>query len=309
MSREGDPESARGGKAVPGDHSEWRIALARELAPYYAGHEGIKMVVLGGSPSRGLADRYSDLDVIVYWDSLDRLWIEDGPLEGLMCERRAFMQSPQTDICLESWFFGTLKVDFGHVTMAAWEEMTGEVTEKLSTDGGLQKSIQGFLDSIVLYGHDMAEEWKRKLSVYPEGLARKMVEANLRLYVKGCLMNQGWKRGERLFFFDGLCTMFRRILGILAGVNRVYYTFDEPRWVEQELHRMPLAPADLWSRMKRALEAGGEEADMILEQLIGETVELVREHVPEADISRLERRESLRVDGCDRMPGVHPVSR
>jgi hypothetical protein len=289
--------------------SRWRIDLARELAPFYSVHDSVKMVVLGGSPSKGLADRYSDLDVVVYWDRLDRDWIGAGPLNGLLCERRAFSESPGTDICLESWFFGTLKADFGHVTLEAWEEMAGEVTEKLSTDGGLQKSIQGFLDSIVLYGHDLAEEWKRRLSVYPEGLARKMVESNLRLYVRGCLLNQGWNRGERLFFYDGLCTMFKRILGILAGVNRVYFTFDEPRWVEQELHWMPLAPADLWTRMKRALEAGGEEADRILEELIGETVELVREHVPEADTTRLERREALRVDGCDRMPVVRPASR
>lgn len=282
--------------------SRWRIDLARELAKNYSAHENVRMIVLGGAPSRGLADRYSDLDIIVYWDELDRDWIDQGPLRHLECERRAVMKSTETDICLESWFFDTLKVDFGHVTMAVWEEMTSEVMDNLSTEGGLQKSIRGFLDSIILHGEEHAAAWKEKLTSYPDGLAEKMVEANLRLFVKGCLLNQGWNRGEYLFFYDGLSTMFKRLLGILCGVNRVWFTFDEPRWIEAELHRMPLKPPDLWSRMKKALESGGEEADSILENLIDETVALVREHVPGADISRLERRESLRVDGCDERP-------
>jgi hypothetical protein len=286
--------------------SKWRIELATELSAYYSPHESVKMIVLGGSPSRDLADRYSDLDIIVYWDILDREWIEEGPLRSLDCERRSIMKNSETDICLESWFFDTLKVDFGHVTMAVWEEMTGEVLEKLGTDSGLQKSIQGFLDSIVLYGEQIAGEWKTRLAAYPDGLAEKMVEANLKLYVKGCLLNQGWKRGEYLFFYEGLSTMFRRLLGILAGVNRVYFTLDEPRWMESELERMPLKPPDTWKRMKRALATGGEEADSILESLIDQTVALTKEYLPGADISRLERREDLRVEGCDRKPEIVP---
>ncbi|MCP4421852.1 MAG: hypothetical protein GY805_35005 [Chloroflexi bacterium] len=49
--------------------SRWRIELAQELAIHYKQHEQIKMIVLGGSPSRGLSNKYSDLDVIVYWDT------------------------------------------------------------------------------------------------------------------------------------------------------------------------------------------------------------------------------------------------
>ena len=44
--------------------SRWRIEFAEALATHYSQHQQIKMIVLGGSPARGLSDRYSDLDVI-----------------------------------------------------------------------------------------------------------------------------------------------------------------------------------------------------------------------------------------------------
>ena len=288
----------------PRSASNWRIEFARELTPLYSVHENVRMIVLGGSPSTGLSDQYSDLDIIVYWDVMDTEWIERIPLRGIDCERRDLMKMSDTDICLESYFFGSLKVDFGHATIAVWEEMTGEVIEKLNTDGGLQKSIQGFLDSVVLYGDELAAEWKEKLSEYPEGLARKMVTENIRFYVKGCLLNQGWKRDDFLFYYDGLCGMFKKLLGVLAGVNRIYFCRDEPRWLESELQRMPIRPVDTWKRMKQALTSDGETADRILEQLIDEVVSIVTEHMPDIDLSKLSRRTDLRVDGCDSKPEI-----
>lgn len=291
-------------QTIPCSASSWRIEFARELTSWYSSHENVLMVVLGGSPSTGLSDRYSDLDIIVYWDEMDTDWIERIPLKKIDCERRDLMKMDGTDICLESYYFGSLKVDFGHVTIAVWEEMTGEVIEKLNTDGGLQKSIQGFRDSVVLYGDELAAEWKEKLAVYPEGLAEKMVTENIRFYVKGCLLNQGWKRDDFLFYYDGLCKMFRKLLGVLAGINRIYFCSDEPRWIESELSRMPIKPVDTARRMKKALLSGGEVADRILEELIDEVVTIVTEHMPGIDLSKLSRRTDLRVDGCDCKPQI-----
>jgi hypothetical protein len=48
-----------------GLHSRWRIAIARRLATACAGMRGVRMIVPGGSPSRGLAvlpTESSDLD-------------------------------------------------------------------------------------------------------------------------------------------------------------------------------------------------------------------------------------------------------
>ena len=52
------------------DHSAWRIDLpARYIAPYA---ERAQIAVLGGSVAQGVADRWSDIDTLVYWDEIDR---------------------------------------------------------------------------------------------------------------------------------------------------------------------------------------------------------------------------------------------
>ena len=52
------------------DDSAWRLELARRyIEPY---RERAAIAVLGGSVAQGLADRWSDIDTIVYWDEIDR---------------------------------------------------------------------------------------------------------------------------------------------------------------------------------------------------------------------------------------------
>lgn len=51
--------------------SRWRIELARELSTHYSSHPEVRMVCLGGSPTKGISDAYSDLAIVVYWNELD----------------------------------------------------------------------------------------------------------------------------------------------------------------------------------------------------------------------------------------------
>ena len=61
--------------------SEWRIEFARELSRVYSKHENVKMILIGGSPSRGLSDEYSDIDMVVYWNTIDVTFVSNFPLK------------------------------------------------------------------------------------------------------------------------------------------------------------------------------------------------------------------------------------
>jgi predicted nucleotidyltransferase len=280
----------------------WRIEMAQQLALTYGEHAGVKMVVLGGSPTRGLADQYSDLDIIVYWSEMDRTWLEATPLEHMSGTRVASKQMADGAVYLESYKFGPLKADFGHLTIESWEEWIGSVINDLNSDGGLQKMISGFLSSIPLYGEALVNEWKQRIPAYPDGMAEKMVDENLRLFVEGCLLHQGWDRGDLLFYYDGLSLMFKRLLAILAALNRVYFSADEPRWIEYELEQMKIKPPDTWGRICSAYKSPGPKANTILEELVADVILMVRTHMPEVDLSRLERRKSLSVLPCVNPP-------
>lgn len=285
--------------------SKWRIELARELMPFYTSQDGIKMIVLGGSPSKGISDDYSDLDIIVFWDKIDGGWLERVPLGDIECERAYFRKMGEADIYLESYYFGELKVDLGHLTMDVWKEMVDDVLVRHETSASSQGSLGGFLSSLPLYGEDLVESWKERVAAYPEELALKMVKGNLRFYVKGYLANQAFGRGEILAYYDGLCQMLKKLLDILAGLNRMYAFTEEPRWVEYYLGRMPICPAKAWDRMRRVLADGGEGGVEILDDLIDDVLNLVVEHMPDVDVERIRRlREAMTVRARREKPEV-----
>src|SRR3954452_17501354 len=47
--------------------SQWRYAIGQQLAPLYAANPYVDAVLLGGSSARGHADRYSDIELGVFW--------------------------------------------------------------------------------------------------------------------------------------------------------------------------------------------------------------------------------------------------
>ncbi len=261
--------------------SQWRIELAKELIGFYVPHDGIEMAVLSGSPPKGLSDEFSDLDVIVFWNEIDVEWLEADPLRDVDCERKYFRRMGELDIYLESQYFGALKVDFGHVRLALWKETVDDVLEHFDTDPSNLDSLAGFSTALPLYGDEKVAEWKERIAAYPDELAKKIVRSARRFYVPGYLVNQAHGRGEALAYQDGICRMLKNLLSILAGLNRVYFSTDEPRWVEYYLDKMPIKPDGTWERMKAVLAGDGADAVAILEGLMEEVLDLIEEHMPE----------------------------
>src|SRR4051812_2170186 len=47
--------------------SEWRLKLAQGFAPAYYDNPKVCAILLAGSVARGIADRYSDIEMTVFW--------------------------------------------------------------------------------------------------------------------------------------------------------------------------------------------------------------------------------------------------
>ena len=45
----------------------WRQALAQQIAVHYSADPKVMTVIVGGSVARGCADRFSDIDLAVFW--------------------------------------------------------------------------------------------------------------------------------------------------------------------------------------------------------------------------------------------------
>lgn len=282
--------------------SLWRIELAKKLVQYYLPHDGIETAILSGSPPKGLADQYSDLDMILFWSEIDQEYLETARLGELNCERRYARPIGDGDIYLESYYFGPLKVDVGHSTLSTWEEEVDDVVVRCEADASKIGAIAGFITSLPLYGEDVVARLKERMQSYPDELAQKVVRSHRRFFVPGYLVNQAYKRGDMLAYCDGLCLMVKNLLNILAGLNRVYMSTEEPRWLSYYLSKMPIKPDRMEERVQEMLAFDGEGSVSALEGMIVDVLGLIHEHMPDINGDYEERWRGMTVEGCLEMP-------
>jgi hypothetical protein len=286
----------------PTADSAWRIELARQLIRFYVPHDSIEAAILSGSPPKGLSDQYSDLDIIIFWSEIDREFIEAVPLRDLSCELK--YSRPLGDYHLESYYFGPLKVDVGHGTLSKWEEEVDDVVVRSEPDESKIGAIAGFITSLPLHGDEVIARLKTRMESYPDELAEKIVRGHRRFFVPGYLMNQAYGRGDMLAYCDGLCQMVKNLLSIVAGLNRVYMSTEEPRWLSYYLSRMPIKPERMEERIQDVLAFDGEGSVDALEGLIVDVLALIHEHMPDINGDYEERWRSMTVRGCPEMPDL-----
>jgi hypothetical protein len=111
------------------DPNAVRLELARRYIAPYA--ERAPIAVLGGSVAQGVADRWSDCDTIVYWDELDRDWLEE-PRAGEGGERFTWIEHFPGNACLEQYRFGGIKADVAHVRLGWLDELIAETLAGVS---------------------------------------------------------------------------------------------------------------------------------------------------------------------------------
>lgn len=284
--------------------SQWRIELATELSTIYSEQPGVKLIVVGGSPSRGLSDAYSDVDMIVYWDTFDNAFLDSSPLSPIAGPPHLLLDHRKHGSMMELYYIESLIFEVGHTTLESWDQTVKTVIEKCDVNPMVQKSLGGFLDSHVIYGDDLAESLKDQIRTYPDQLARVMIQRNLGFIWKGCVENQGLKRGEVVFFYDALNQTVKRLLAILSALNKRYFAMYEPRWIEYELARMPNKPDKMWQRIQALYEADRFEALKMLEVLKDEVVTMARSAYPDLDYAVFDDCEKLQIRATPLKPVI-----
>ena len=287
--------------------SLWRIEMAEELSQYYSSREEVVMVCLGGSSTKGIADAYSDLDIIVYWSEMDEDWIQSSPLESAIGLVRTDIISMAPGSFVESYHIEGVKIDFGHVSMKDWKEWS----TPLAPDSDQIGMIGGFLVSIPFYGKELFLEWKETLSEYPDEIALEIIKKNLGFFVKGYLLNQCFNRGDLLAYSDGMNQMLKKLITVAAALNRRFYSASEPRWIEYELEKMLLLPEKLsYTNICWMLENPGAEAETMLYSIQEELLDMVASQFPEL-AEKIEKRKfriaQLAVTACFDRPALPVV--
>jgi hypothetical protein len=112
----------------------------------------------------------------------------------------------------------------------------------------------------------------------------------------------GRDRGDLVVFYEYVLATMRSVVGLLAGLNRVYVAPEKLKRVGVVVGRMELAPPDAAARLDALLGLPREQVRAELDDLVGTTLDLVEEHLPDVDTTRARRLWSLPAEPSDAPP-------
>lgn len=220
--------------------SLWRLALAQQIAHHYSINPKVRAVSLGGSVAQGCADRYSNIDLAVYWseaptqkerrDMLTRARGRRGILVHYNREAGCWMDHYEVDgvtICVR------------HITVETTERLLADVLERSDPALAKQQHLAALVSALPLSDPSLLTNWQRQAMVYLHALSVAMVRAYL-------LFRPGWEqemlaeRNDLLLLYDSVCTEQKLMFLVLMGLNRLYY----PGWqrMERLVKQMQVAP-------------------------------------------------------------------
>jgi hypothetical protein len=283
--------------------SRWRFALAERVGMAYAANPKARVVVVAGSTGRGTADRYSDLEIDVYWS--------EPPTDA---ERRAAAQgaggtlldlSPyEEDEWAEEISFGGFHVGTSTFLVATMERYLTDVLAQHSIDPLPQMRLYSLLRAQALVGADLVEQWRARAAAYPPELTRAMLRANLVFDGFGYAEEMLAARDDLLALYEVFCRVERQVLGALLGLNRIYLPEPSFKHMDQLIAGMSLAPSDLAARLKAAFHLPPDEGVRHLHAVCEDVLALVDAHVPDVSTAEYRAKLSQRRGVWDEAPQV-----
>jgi hypothetical protein len=275
--------------------SQWRSALVQPLALIYAANPQVAAVLLGGSTARGHADRYSDIEIGVFWHhpptdterqaaasaingDLVKLYPYD-PSEEVWCDDfmlgRAHPDHPKSGVLLEVVHYTT---DFLNRTFDA-------VLQQYNSDALKQNLIAGVVQGVPLYNAELVQRWKAQAASYPDDLATAVVN-------RYGLIDHFWRwemwlaRSSNLMqLYHSYAQVQQQLLHMLLGLNHVYYFGF--KWLDVVAEQLRHKPDNLVRRLSQVYQVAPAEGAHALTMLVEETYALVEQHVPQVDVEWL----------------------
>lgn len=266
--------------------SQLLLDFSKRILQTYITRFDPRAAMVTGSAAEGESDFYSDLDMTVYYDELpseeelhaarlanggsERLWLLGDRSEGSIAE---------------SYSVGGMECQIGHAIVSVWEQDIAAAMSGEDVTSPMQKALSGTLNCIALHGNDLIQKWKEEISAYPDVLAQAMVETNLTFFPVWSLQERFFARDATVWWHQILVESAQKMLGILAGLNRVYYTSFQFKRMGKFIDSLTVLPPNFAARLESLFCDEPQIAAPNLEQLVKEILELVEQQMPQIDLT------------------------
>ena len=260
-----------------------RLRIAEQAAAAYIANPHVAGVLVAGSVARGLADDLSDIELDVYWAEAPAENEREAAVEGTGWER-VYAVVDEFEWA-DGYLIDGVKIDTSGFLTSTIDDHLEAALHRGDVDPERQVRITALLDGHPLHGLSIIDAWKARCLVYPETLARAMVEAGLDLRPR--------ERLEMLAARDDVFLLHRDIvdnvqglLDALFGLNRVYTPHPFHKWLEWEGSLLSTVPTNLVPRIRRLLVVPPDAAVAELCALIDQTFDLAERLLPGLEVTR-----------------------
>jgi hypothetical protein len=282
--------------------SAQRIAIARRVADAHRGIGDASLLsFVSGSTVEELADDRSDVDMSVVFATL--------PSQERMqqaCREAAagaggdwfWTSAPfdATEGVVVAFHVDGIEVQIAYTTEAALNANIDQLLVAHDPDTPNHKLAEGLLKALPLAGDDRVRALQQRLARFPDGLRAAMI-------AHGLATPTPWKAATQLVHRDaGLwCREIQveacyRLLLVLSGLNRRYFTRFQVKRMRLLASRLLLAPPRLAERIEALLALPAPKAFDALHALEGQVLDLVAQEMPEIDLTAAHRRRSAWVE-------------
>ena len=251
------------------DESERRRELARRVAEAVAPLRPAA-VVLVGSAAEGLCDADSDIDLLQYYDRLPDRQAFLATLAGAGAEWFAPLSDGATGFA-DRYRIDGIELQTGATLSSRIEQLLVEVRRGDHLGSPETKAVSGLLHALPLAGAERFAAWRDLAADYPDELRARAIAHHLRFFPIWDLDAALTARDATLFRVQMRLEVAYHLLGLLAALNRIYFTDFQVKRMRRLIAEMEVKPDRLAERIEavfdlddasalRELEAAVEEA-------------------------------------------------
>ncbi len=291
------------------DHVSWRRRLGEAVAAAYAVDPTVGASMLGGSVARGWADRFSDVEVFVFWleapsvprriaaversgGSIDVDWAGQGAGSmwraalGATGGRVGEIWPYEDEEWSEHFYVDGVNVGVSGFHVDTVERWVADLVDAHRPTDDAQFVAAAIVAGVDVTGGGPLDGWRRRLAVFPPGLVEALLRAELEIDEDWWSIDMLAERDDRPAFDALLGVMARRIIRCLLALNRSYLPDPRPKWAERLLAGLARAPEDVAGRLSDVWRLPAREAAAAVQALFDETLDLVEADVDVAGARR-----------------------
>lgn len=265
---------------------------ARQVADVYRTHPLARAAMITGSAAEGESDRYSDIDMSIYYAGA--LPTDEELLAGRV--RNGFGEKNWTigdrdgGTLIESYHRDGIEFQIIHSTLEATEKVFEIVWSGEEIGTPYNKAMSGLLECIPFYGEEIFADWKKRIAQYPDALAEASVKKYLNFTPLWGITDALKNRDGVIWRHQILVETAHNLIGVLAALNRLYFTPFQFKRTTRFCDRMTVAPPDLAARINALFTQSPAEAAVSARHLVEETVSLVERQMPQVDTTAARKR-------------------